>query len=92
MYHQGRKLVTFANNTRFLGKNRCISRNSYINVNEEVMLGLETGKPVVALESTIITHGMPFPDNVECAFHVENIVRNQVSRENAFLVVMGLSE
>ncbi|XP_018320534.1 uncharacterized protein LOC108733740 [Agrilus planipennis] len=48
-----------------------------INVGEEVMLAINSRKPVVALESTIITHGMPFPDNAKCALEVERIVRAQ---------------
>lgn len=47
-------------------------------VKEEVRLALATGQPVVALESTIITHGMPYPDNIECAKQVEDNVRKQV--------------
>ncbi|WP_417670934.1 pseudouridine-5'-phosphate glycosidase [Roseibium sp.] len=42
---------------------------------EEVRAALAAGKPVVALESTIITHGMPFPDNVETARQVEADIR-----------------
>lgn len=37
------------------------------------------GKPIVALESTIITHGMPYPKNLETALEVEDIIRQQVS-------------
>lgn len=47
-------------------------------VKDEIRAALDKGNPVVALESTIITHGMPYPDNVKCALEVENIVRNQV--------------
>ena len=36
---------------------------------------LDTGRPVVALESTIITHGMPYPENLKTAKNVENVVR-----------------
>ena len=46
-----------------------------VRVNEEVKKALSEGKPVVALESTIISHGMPYPQNVETALHVEEIVR-----------------
>ena len=49
--------------------------NSYLDVNPEVAAALAAGKPVVALESTIISHGMPYPQNVETALAVENIVR-----------------
>ena len=46
-----------------------------ISVNPEVQAALEKGLPVVALESTIISHGMPYPQNVETAVRVEEIVR-----------------
>lgn len=46
-----------------------------IRTNEEVRLALEEGRPVVALESTIISHGMPYPRNVETAMNVERIIR-----------------
>jgi len=42
----------------------------------EVAAAVARGDPVVALESTIISHGMPFPANMECALAVEAIVRN----------------
>lgn len=44
----------------------------------EVKQALTTQKPVVALESTIITHGMPYPHNIATALQVEDIVRQQV--------------
>lgn len=46
-----------------------------IRVSEEVKKALEEGKAVVALESTIISHGMPYPKNVETALRVEEEVR-----------------
>jgi pseudouridylate synthase len=42
---------------------------------EEVHAALDTGRPVVALESTIITHGMPYPENLKTAKNVEDVVR-----------------
>ena len=39
--------------------------NKYLDVNPEVAEAIANGKPVVALESTIISHGMPYPQNVE---------------------------
>ena len=41
-------------------------------INPEVKLALQEGKPVIALESTIISHGMPYPKNVECALQVRD--------------------
>ena len=49
--------------------------NKYLDVNPEVAEALAAGKPVVALESTIISHGMPYPQNVETALQVEQIIR-----------------
>ncbi|MGL5439574.1 MAG: pseudouridine-5'-phosphate glycosidase [Filifactoraceae bacterium] len=49
----------------------------YLDINEEVAKALEEGRPVVALESTIISHGMPYPQNIEMAEKVEGIIRSQ---------------
>lgn len=48
----------------------------HVRVSEEVAQALQEGRPVVALESTIISHGMPYPQNVETALKVEEIVRS----------------
>ena len=48
----------------------------YFRVSEEVKKALEENRPVVALESTIISHGMPYPQNVETALNVEKIIRD----------------
>nr|WP_300005552.1 pseudouridine-5'-phosphate glycosidase [Tissierella sp.] len=48
----------------------------YLDIKEEVSEALKTGKAVVALESTIISHGMPYPMNVETALKVEKIIRD----------------
>lgn len=50
--------------------------NAYLHINPEVEQALRVNKPVVALESTIISHGMPYPKNVETALSVEQIVRD----------------
>jgi pseudouridine-5'-phosphate glycosidase len=47
----------------------------YLEIHPEVQQALAAGKPVVALESTIISHGMPYPENIETARRVEGIVR-----------------
>ena len=49
--------------------------HSLIHILPEIQQALEQGKPVVALESTIISHGMPYPKNVETALAVEAVVR-----------------
>ena len=47
-----------------------------IKVSQEVLNALENNQPVVALESTIISHGMPYPKNVETALRVEQVIRD----------------
>jgi len=50
-----------------------------IKYSEEVMKAKKNNLPIVALESTIITHGMPYPENLKTALAVENIIRDQKS-------------
>lgn len=47
----------------------------YLDIHPEVKEALKTNKPVVALESTIISHGMPYPKNVETALKCEEIIK-----------------
>ena len=49
---------------------------AYMKINPEVLKALKDNKPVVALESTIISHGMPYPKNVQTALEVEQVIRN----------------
>lgn len=49
--------------------------SNYLNIQPEIAEALKQKKPVVALESTIIAHGMPYPRNVQTALEVETIVR-----------------
>lgn len=49
----------------------------YMEIKEEVKNALNEKKPVVALESTIIAHGMPYPKNVETALEAERIIRDR---------------
>ena len=53
-----------------------IIMNKYLDISPEVQKALAEGKPVVALESTIISHGMPYPKNVETAMLVEQTIRD----------------
>ena len=48
----------------------------YLDIADEVRHALEANRPVIALESTIICHGMPYPRNVETALAVEAAVRD----------------
>lgn len=50
--------------------------NKYLDISPEVQQALAEGRPVVALESTIISHGMPYPKNVETALLVEQTIRD----------------
>lgn len=49
--------------------------SNYLDIKPEVAEALKEGKPVVALESTIIAHGMPYPKNVETAIKVEEVIK-----------------
>ena len=61
-----------------------------IQVSEEVRCAVEAGRPVVALESTIISHGMPYPQNVEMAGAVESIVRGHGATPATIAVIDGV--
>ncbi len=50
--------------------------NPYLIVSNEVQEAVASHRPVVALESTIISHGMPYPQNVETALRVEAVIRD----------------
>ena len=63
--------------------------NAYLDVSPEVAAALAENRPVVALESTIISHGMPYPQNVETALHVESIVREQGAVPATVAVING---
>ncbi|KAI9761670.1 MAG: hypothetical protein M4579_000904 [Chaenotheca gracillima] len=51
------------------------ANNGFFKISDEVREALQTKKPVVALETTIYTHGFPYPDNVALASHLESVVR-----------------
>ncbi|MEL7650098.1 MAG: pseudouridine-5'-phosphate glycosidase [Sedimentibacter sp.] len=61
----------------------------YLEVNPEVREAIESGKPVVALESTIISHGMPYPKNVETALNVERIIRDNGAIPATIAILKG---
>ena len=58
-------------------------------LSREVREALEAGKPVVALESTIISHGMPYPQNVETARRVEQTIRDEGATPATIAVLGG---
>ena len=63
--------------------------NKYLDVNPEVAEAVAAGKPVVALESTIISHGMPYPQNVETALNVEKIIRENGAVPATIAIIQG---
>ena len=66
-----------------------MSLNKYLDVAPEVQKALAEGRPVVALESTIISHGMPYPQNVETALNVEKIIRENGAVPATVAVIKG---
>ena len=63
--------------------------NPYLDLSPEVKDALAAGKPVVALESTIISHGMPYPQNVETALRVEATIRENGAVPATIAVIGG---
>ncbi|KAL1491351.1 hypothetical protein ABEB36_011960 [Hypothenemus hampei] len=74
---------------RLLSRNRNIC-SQFLQISEEINEALTVGKQsVVALESTIITHGMPYPTNIQCALEVEKQVRTQGAIPATIAVING---
>ncbi|MEQ6359207.1 pseudouridine-5'-phosphate glycosidase [Thermoanaerobacter thermohydrosulfuricus] len=63
--------------------------NKFIDLSKEVKEAMEERKPVVALESTIISHGMPYPENIETAKTLENIVREHGAIPATIAIING---
>ena len=63
--------------------------NKYLDISPEVQQALAEGKPVVALESTIISHGMPYPKNVETAMLVEKTIRENGAVPATIAIIGG---
>lgn len=63
--------------------------NKYLDIAPEVAEALAAGKPVVALESTIISHGMPYPRNVETALLVEQTIRDNGAVPATIAIIGG---
>lgn len=63
--------------------------NKFLDVAPEVKEALAAGKPVVALESTIISHGMPYPKNVETALNVEKVIRENGAVPATIAIIGG---
>ncbi len=63
--------------------------NPYLDIHPQVAQALAEGKPVVALESTIISHGMPYPQNVQTALAVEDIIRENGAVPATIAIIGG---
>ncbi len=63
--------------------------SKYLDVAPEVSEAIKNGKPVVALESTIISHGMPYPKNVETALNVEQVIRDNGAIPATIAIIGG---
>lgn len=63
--------------------------NKFIDISEEVKVALLNDLPIVALESTIISHGMPYPQNVETALTVERIIIDKGAVPATIAIIKG---
>lgn len=63
--------------------------NKFLSISPEVQQALNEGRPVVALESTIISHGMPYPQNVETAMRVEQTIRDNGAVPATIAIIGG---
>ena len=63
--------------------------NKYLSISPEVANALKEGRPVVALESTIISHGMPYPQNVETALKVEQTIHDNGAVPATIAIIGG---
>lgn len=63
--------------------------NKYLDIAPEVAQAVADGRPVVALESTIISHGMPYPQNVETALKVEGVIRENGAVPATIAIIKG---
>ena len=64
-------------------------KNDYLVIGDEVRSALDEGKPVVALETTIISHGFAYPDNLECGRNCERIIREEGAVPATIGIVKG---
>ena len=62
---------------------------AYMDITPEIEEAVRTGKPVVALESTILSHGMPYPENLSFAREVEKIIREQGAIPATMAIIDG---
>ena len=63
--------------------------HDYLDIQPEIKEALDAGRPVVALESTILSHGMPYPQNLEFGRHVEQVIREEGAVPATLAIVNG---
>lgn len=63
--------------------------NKFLEISPEVQKALDEKKPIVALESTIISHGMPYPQNVNTALNAQNVVRENGATPATIAIING---
>ena len=63
--------------------------NSYLEINKEIKSGLMKNKPIVALESTLISHGLPYPENIKVAKLSIEAVRKNGSIPATIAIING---
>ncbi len=71
------------------GFDEAVTANSFLEVHPDVTQALNSGLPVVALESSVISHGLPAPDNLDTAQELEQILRNQNVQPATIALIKG---
>ena len=61
----------------------------YLDISGEVLSAMRNYEPIVALESTIISHGMPYPNNITTALELENIIRDNGATPATIAIISG---
>ena len=70
-------------------QHNAINLTDYLDIHPRIQKALAQNKPVVALESTIISHGMPYPQNVETAMRVEQAVKDHGAEPATIAIING---
>ena len=68
---------------------KALDLKKYMDITPEIEAAVAAGKPVVALESTILSHGMPYPENVAFAKEIEKIIRDEGAVPATMAVING---
>ncbi|KAK9870566.1 hypothetical protein WA026_008125 [Henosepilachna vigintioctopunctata] len=93
MFKASRILTVLLNSNRQFYESQIsvehLMKSSVLSINEEIKHALEKQYPIVALESTIITHGLPYPDNVKCAMSVEDKIREKGGVPATIAIIEG---